>query len=626
MTTSTSYSSLRGRSRPATTLASRPTGAVLPWAPMRARPGLSLVSFCGLFLALALVGCGDDDGPLVPIREQTDDDDAPSTGTAEELAVSRELQGQPIVHVEGAPVELEGAALHALLTQDLDGDEDRDALVLAITPDGELALGMARRQGNAFQSRALASVAPRAAVGETATICAVERAVIRFLSERWAHAEAALQCGEPVEGADDSGGPPTDPVPVSAHFFIEVGAGTPRVKERFLVARGLALAPELGDLDEDGHPDFILHLTGPHGLSVDLPLKDRAAGLILDPEPALTLLAERLEEAESGVESDPTGAAEQADRLVAWNRLLCRGFDPEVPEAFHVGDQGGLRCPTAERAGRLDLVARLRAGDFVGAVELLDRMSSEERRAAMASDAALAALAPVREEGLTVTELSRRGDGDLVFRDDATVAMLDEPPVRFALPEGTRTPDPGVPAIVDPSGELSARLVRRCAGIELEIVDAFAPGPARTRAQVVDEPAPAPCQGAPDDPAHGWRLLGWAPQGLVLAAPGRRRVAPVVAGPVIEATDELGLTTPPPAPLRGPRVTPSGNVWILETPLGVMRYEGARMKLWWPADWPLGERAAAVAISPDGTRMAIRRADGRTVVLEPTVAQATTTE
>lgn len=593
---------------------------MLRFAPMRARPGLSLVSLVGLLLGFTLGGCGDDDGPLVPIREQRADDDAPGEDPEAELPVSRELQGQPIVHVEGAPVELEGGALHAILTQDLDGDEDRDALVLGLTGEGELALAMARRQGNAFRTRELAAVTPRAAIGEQASLCAVEHAVIRLLSEQWAHAEAALRCGEPGEGAA-AGDEPTDPVPVAAHFFIEVGAGTPRVKERFLAARGLALTPELGDLDEDGHPDFMLHLAGPHGLSVDLPLKDRAAGLILDPEPALALLGERLEAAEGAVASDPTGAAEQAGQLVGWNRLLCRDFDPEVPEAFHVGDQGGLRCPAAARAGRLDLVARLRAGDFVGAIELLDRMSQSERTSAMASDAALAALGPVREQALRVTELSRRGGGALVFRNDATVALLDEPPVRFALPGGERAPDPGVPAVIDPSGELSARLERRCAGVELAITGAFDPS-VRTRSLVVDEPAPAPCQGSPDDGSHPWRLLGWAPQGLVLGAPGRRRVVPVVAGPQIEATDELGLTTPPPAPLRGPRITPSGAIWILESPLGVMRYEGARMKLWWPPDWPLGERPAAIAISPDGTRVAIRRADGLTVALEAAPPEA----
>lgn len=588
---------------------------------MRVRLGFQLASILGATFLSALAGCGDDDGPLVPIREQSSQDDSPSTELGAELPVSRELQGQPIVHVEGAPVELPGGALYALLTEDLDGDEDRDALVLGLNAEGELVLGLGRRQGNAFRSQELASVLPREAVGELATLCTVDRAEIRFLSESWAHAEAALQCGEPSQRAD-SGGPPEDPVPVSAHFFIEVGAGTPRVKERFLVARGLALTPELGDLDEDGHPDFTLHLTGPSELAVDLPLKDRAAGLILDPAPALELLSTRLEEAEGAITNDPTGAAEQADRLLAWNRLLCRGFDPATPEAFHVGDQGGLRCPTAERAGRLDLVARLRAGDFVGAVELLDRMSTSARRAALAGDSVEAAMATIRQSDLTTLEVARSGDGDLVFRDDATLALLDEPPVRFALPAATRTPDPGVPAIVDPSGEYSARLSRRCAGIELEIVDAFAPGPARTRTQVVDLPAPAPCEGTPEEPTHPWRILGWAPQGLVLGAPGRRRVAGVVAGPRVESTDDLGLTTPPPAPLRGPRITPNGSVWILETPLGVMRYEGARMKLWWPEEWPLGERAEAIAISPDGTRIAIRRADGRTVVLQAATGDA----
>ena len=559
-------------------------------------------------------GCGDDDDPRAPAREPRAADDAPPPRPEAELPISRELQGQPSVHVEGAPVELPGGALYAVLTEDLDGDEDRDALALGSTADGAIALVLARREGSAFSTRQLGSLSPADILGVPAS-CAPEGAVIRFLSPGWAHARASFQCSPARDSAEAAPPPGEGTVPIAGHFFIEVGEGTPRLKERLMVGRSLVLEPSLEDLDDDGHLDFRLHLTGPGELSMDLPLKDRAAGLILDPDPAFLVLGGELDEAEAAMANDPTAAAERAERIVAWSRLLCRGFEPSTPAAFRVGDEGGLRCPANERAGQLDLVARLRSGDLVGAIALLDALAPRARQQALGSETVAAAIAPLRAK-VTTRELGGAREGDLVFRDDATLAILGEPPVRITLADGSRVPDPGVPAVIDPEGRHSARLVRRCAGVDLEIVDAFRPGPVQAQTTVVEAPAPEPCAGSPEASPSPWRILGWAPQGVLLGAPGSRLLASTVAGPAFERTSELGLTTPAPAPLRGPRVTATGSVWIVETPMGILRYDGARVKIWWPEGWDTGERPEAVALSPDGSRIAVRTADGRVALME----------
>ena len=570
-----------------------------------------------LALAIALGGGGDDDvdpQPRVPVRTPDDVDDAPPPSPPSDLPVSRELQGQPVVHVEGAPVELAGGQLFAVLTEDLDGDEDRDALAVGLDANGELALLLARREGATFQSRALGSLAPADVVGAPAR-CERDEVVIRFLSPTWAHAQATLRCDTAVDGKGD----PRESLgeeafPITGHFFIEVGQGTPRLKERVMVARSLVLEPFLEDLDGDGHLDFRLHLTGPGALALDLPLQDRAAGLILDPEPAFQMLAGELDETERALADDPTAAAERTERVVSWSRLLCRDFEPATPVSFHVGDAAGLRCPATQRAEQLDLVARIRSGDLVGAIAALDPLAPEVRRRALAGDAMAAALAPLRAR-VTTTDLGAGFEGDLVFRDDATLALLGEPPVRLTLADGSRAPDPGVPAIIDPQGHHSARLAFHCDGVRLKVVDAFRPGAVLAETQVTAEAAPEPCTGQPTGPQR-WRILGWAPQGILVGAPGARRLATTVVGPSFEGTEDLGLTTPAPAPLRGPRVTPTGDVWIIETPLGVLRYEGARAKLWWPEGWPTGERPEAVALSPDGSRIAVRTSDGRVAVMD----------
>ena len=530
------------------------------------------------------------------------------------LASSRELQGQTSIHVEGAAVTVDGAGLWAVLSEDVDGDQDRDALTLALdTPSDDpsaarrMTLNLARREGDHFVSQTLAHADATTPAGGKEP-CAVETATLRILSAAWAHAQMHLRCGA---SADDESG--ADDVPtITAHFFIELDRGTPRVKERIVLLGGLdgagalSLEPALEDLDEDGHPDFRLHVTGPHELSLDLPLKDRAAGLILDPEPALMLLSAELDAAESAIDGDPSHAADRANRAVAWSRAFCRQHGR--PGAFRVGNGNGLACRDGERAERMDVVTRLSAGDYAAATELLDGLTPTQRRGALEHPAAARALERARQT-VTVREVTQSGDGDLVFRDDATLAILGEPPVRFTL-EATggsvRAADPGVPAVMDRTGNHTARLVRGCGGIDLEVVSAFQRSARINRATVIDAPVSQPCASATLSPDHAWRVLGWAPQGILIGAPGARRLVAVTAETQLADTTDLGLTTPPPAPLRGPRVTPDGKVWIVESPLGVMRYDDqARMTLWWPADWPLGERAEAAAISPDGTRIAV---------------------
>jgi hypothetical protein len=109
-----------------------------------------------------------------------------------------------------------------------------------------------------------------------------------------------------------------------------------------------------------------------------------------------------------------------------------------------------------------------------------------------------------------------------------------------------------------------------------------------------------------------WAVLGWAPQGLVAATGDRLRIVPV---------DELGKTagqpidlrpgSPLPAPVRGARITPDGNRYVIPHPEGIVVREWQRggSGLWLrPSDWTqVPGELRAIAISPSGKRIAVQK-------------------
>ena len=168
--------------------------------------------------------------------------------------------------------------------------------------------------------------------------------------------------------------------------------------------------------------------------------------------------------------------------------------------------------------------------------------------------------------------------------------------------------------MVDPTAQYLVRQTRlTCQGPVIDIVSATETGAALQFAPPTASPLietrPVPNCERPPAGVSKWHVLGWAPQGLVVATPHHRRVIPLTehAQPA-GYSRALAANTPPPAPLHGARITSSGEIWIHETALGVLRVQGDQASLWRDTEWsnevhpPL-----AAALSPNGERIAVLR-------------------
>ncbi|MCU0672831.1 MAG: hypothetical protein MUE69_08580, partial [Myxococcota bacterium] len=115
-----------------------------------------------------------------------------------------------------------------------------------------------------------------------------------------------------------------------------------------------------------------------------------------------------------------------------------------------------------------------------------------------------------------------------------------------------------------------------------------------------------------------WRALGWAPQGILVARLGERRVLPITTeGLAAGAPVALEADAPWPAPALGARITPDGSTWILERREGVLHVRDERASLWRPRGWSEGEAPSAAAISPDGRDVAVLRGDAIWILSAP---------
>ncbi len=118
----------------------------------------------------------------------------------------------------------------------------------------------------------------------------------------------------------------------------------------------------------------------------------------------------------------------------------------------------------------------------------------------------------------------------------------------------------------------------------------------------------------------GWRLLGWAPQGAVVARGAALRVVSLGAGGT--ATGDATLLqdgVPSPAPLASGAMNPDGTAHAWATPFGVVVHERAprgRVVLLRPEGWATsGARAGDVAVSSDARHLAVA-IDGTVHLLE----------
>jgi hypothetical protein len=123
-----------------------------------------------------------------------------------------------------------------------------------------------------------------------------------------------------------------------------------------------------------------------------------------------------------------------------------------------------------------------------------------------------------------------------------------------------------------------------------------------------------PCKTAIDRPASvfDWAVLGWAPQGLVVASGDLLRVVPLnaFAKPAGNPID-LRTGSPLPAPIRGARITTDGSRYVIPHPEGIVvrDWRGGGSGLWLrPADWnSVPGELRSIAISPDGRHVAVQK-------------------
>ncbi|WP_236606824.1 hypothetical protein [Sandaracinus amylolyticus] len=604
-------------------------------------PNASLATF--VIASLALVACDscerggpvpfglDGGGAARPRTEGPGTSETPQRPDAPARApmVARELpDGTTQVEVEGASIAIEGESLRALGAIDLDRDGDRDVVLVT---GGSAAHGprvlFVARDGAAFAAPSELASTPALATG-----CTIDRASLRGLSDDRLVAQADASCA-------------SSDTPRVLHVIAIAAEARPRVLERFVLrarAADESLALRVEDRDGDGHADLVADLAlRAEGVDapadVSLVFLDRPAGLARDATEPEARIAALAQEARTALRRHPDRARAGALRALTLWDALCR--EPGRAR-LEIGGAAGVPCGRSAGAGRaLAVLAQsaARTNDPLLALDALSRLDASspisvrdgERDAARSaldglSDAALTihegpALEAPRERGPRRSVLAFLGEDRLLVRGGAprVIALASGEEQRGAAAEGSL-------AMVDPSaGRRLVAIERRCAGTVLVIgpVDALADlGGARHDALIAPRRPPpgAPC---PDlTPAlradeDGWRALGWAPQGVLLARGTELRVVPLdVEGRAAGDPVVLDAGAAIPAPIAPGHATSDARIYAYATHAGLVVITLAperRAEFVRPTGWVAPEGASIdVAISPSGRRLAWI-ADGR---------------
>lgn len=535
--------------------------------------------------------------------------------------------GRREVTIEGAPIASPGRELRAVLATDLDGDGDRDALVV-LAGDSSVGLAVARREGTNF------TVSDLGRPFRPGDGCQVEGARIATLSRVLAEASATLTC---EAGAAE----------VRWQLTVE---RQPRLRERVGVLAGapLSVRLEARAVDDDEHPDLAATVTvRPPGLApVELGLTwlDRPSGLAREqgePEATISRLAT---EARSQLARDTDAARETADRALFVHRTLCREGAPGLV----VGESRGLACGAsggAASAATIRVAALARGGELFSALDAMRALRDGPHRASAAdrsvADEAFAAAG--RSEGLGLRDAGAvpaddgraERHGTLGFLPTGHLLIRGAAPRRWDPSTGESESlgvlDEALAPVRDRDGGRAVLDVRRtCAGYVAAVVPAGQVQRGATFALSTDitlETLAPPTGTACDSPSArftnddgGWMVLGWAPQGLIAGRGPDLRIAPLTAdGQAAGPPRDLDVSSPLPAPIHGGAISPDGSVYVLPSAYGVLlRRLGpeARTELLRPDGWDDTDASiAALAVSPDGHQVAVLRG-ARVVVID----------
>lgn len=582
--------------------------------------------------ALGSSGCARcSDKPRVPFKLPHGNDtlDAPPPEAPSELtppdagnngtqvfvpAIDRPLiagQALPLTHV------------HAALERDLDGDGDGDVLALHEDEAHGAHLWLVTRSAEGFaEPREVAAFFRSAVPGE----CSIATARIEALSRSKAVVTVERACKEPR--------PKGTP---SATLSLLSIAGAPRVYEQIDVlapsddSAPLALTPTSSDVDGDGHDDIVLsvrHASAPEGDALRLVWLDRPSGLVRDlREPEATLSA-WARAAESLANKAPEQAAARAELALTLERALCR----ELGSAeLALSGTLGVPCGAAKSTGALLatlVVARVKRNDLGGAFAAYRELARSEprpppRTLEQASNA-LAQLRPTAPSTLRTgpsvepVKLPRVHLPSARFVGESLLYVQRARPVLYDLERSEESAPASAsdPLLRDPSGQLVATaLERTCEGIAARLERApprgsdYVAGPAVAWATLVPLPNPAGCtRGAARAEDLGYRVLGWAPQGLVAVRGREVRLASLTSsGQASEPPRVLANDAPRPAPLPSGSATVDGSRYVEATVHGVLVYGPKnQIELWRPEGYTaVAREPLEAAISPSARRVAV---------------------
>jgi len=537
-----------------------------------------------MFLAGALLG-GCSSRKQVPFGLQdagaTAVPEAEGEEAAAELPVGTTFEPNQVeVPVAESTLVLEVGYALAALELDLDGSEPSDSLVVSADPQ-EVRLQAAYPRGLDVTARTIDSFL-------VPSHCVEPSAEIRQLS--------ASLVGVRVDHTCETG--------KRTNFWLVTIEAQPRVRERITVLppNDRSKAPieielRVEDRDADGYDDVVANVRIGE---TDVPLAwlNRPGGFARDASQPEATLKELADSAWDSLNSDLRRAKQRALAVVGAFVALCRESG-----AARIGLSGthGLQCqqsPATARAVSVAMTAAIRRGSFVRALELqrwwegtATQPTPEERELVQAAWRKAKA-------GTTVTWriIGREASPASLYFRGADTLIVD-----------------GRAAVRDPDGRFAVRSVRMtCAGFEAEV------GPIRGkqthRVPIERRASNAPCK-TPIDRAASvfeWAVLGWAPQGLVVASGDLLRVVPLnaFAKPAGSPID-LRTGSPLPAPIRGARITADGSRYVIPHPEGIVvrDWRGGGAGLWLrPADWnAVPGELRSIAISPDGRHVAVQK-------------------
>ncbi len=588
-----------------------------PHTRYNARVRASLLLVIGS-LSFAL-GCGDDQpvpfGLDRPHPEPTTA--APTTAVATSPGAMEWPDGAE-VRVADALISIPDAQVRATYATDLDGDGDDDVLFVANGVDGAVSLGIATRVDSGLTFALPISIA---AVCAPAAITSIR---LIPLSTGLVAARIERACN----GAPEQ------------RITIARTMPTLRVLDTLVLAPndGESLAVRGEDRDDDGHEDVVVHVTlhDPSGESADVDLAwlDRAAGLSRDTaEPEATIGA-RANEARTALRRHPDRALAATRTAVLVHDALC-GSTARLAE----GDDVGLACPPSPGLGRAlatAAAAEARSGhlaEALAAVVSLGRADATIRDAdrTLARDALAAmpgVLHPRANDGPDARVVSSADTvrlSTLGFLDEDRVLIRGDAPRIATLSSSTAVPtiENGAAGIDDAThAHTISEIERACAGTSLVVRPVFGPldSPSDARSLALIEPRTPPAGAVCTDlatdqglsiaqrhDANGWRVLGWAPQGALVARGSTLVMTPLdVNGASVGAPTTLADDEPAPAPIASGCATSDASAWAFVSSVGIALYRrGQTPALVVPTGFDHADGIAVdVAVSPSATRLA----------------------